>query len=91
MASGGPVRCVAPTFGLRAAGVKVHPLLAFRAAHEEPSHSLSGEEGVGLRDLPENSLHIMCHLEGNLVANNIEGPMASLPFCKMSHLFLKLE
>lgn len=60
----------APTFGLRAAGVKVHPLLAFRAAHEEPSHSLSGEEGVGLRDLPENSLRVMCHLRGNLVTSN---------------------
>ena len=42
-----------PTFGLQAVGIKVHPLLTLRAAHQEPGHGLPRKEGVGLRDLGE--------------------------------------
>lgn len=40
-----------PTFGLQAVGVKVHSLLTLGAAHQEPGHGLSREEGIGLRNL----------------------------------------
>lgn len=47
---------VRPTFGFQAIGIKVHPLLALRAAHQEARHSLSWEEGIGLRDLRRKEL-----------------------------------
>ena len=47
-----PSTC-SPTFGLQAVGIKVHPLLTLRAAHQEPGHGFPWKEGVGLRDLGE--------------------------------------
>lgn len=48
-----PAPICSPTFGLQAVGIKVHPLLTLCAAHQEPGHSLSWKEGVGLCDLGE--------------------------------------
>lgn len=48
-----PAPVCSPTFGLQAVGIKVHPLLTLCAAHQEPGHSLSWKEGVGLCDLGE--------------------------------------
>jgi len=39
------------TFGLQSVGVEMHPLLALGAAHQEPGHSFSREESIGLCNL----------------------------------------
>lgn len=52
------------TFGFQAIGVKVHPLLTLCTAHQEPGHSLSREEGIGLCDLEETRASLVIWIRG---------------------------
>lgn len=64
------------TFGLQAVGVEMHPLLAFSATHQEPGHSLSREESIGLCNLGKQQ-RAVCPGRGRM-GWRAQGPQASL-------------